>query len=312
MDDGAVDLSDLAERIDFIGPKIGKLRGHNVVKVDPNDPIAVSKAKAAIKDRHKSWAGNKIDKTGTGGDGTHLLTVLRIPEFERYLRRRYGAELPDDDAGREDLVILLNHVAHNRTDPRGKMLGYVLKWAPWMPGNESEALVDMILIAPRKYGPKRLGELTRLTEAERDQEDITTFRAFDSTPESMAENAKRKDAEYQKAKRDQKRSGRQRGKPRLELSPEQMAERIKAQNAERAKRYRASRKNPSEALEPSSYAPDSIKRDGFAVSRRGAPEARPPEPEPIDDDGMIEIEVEDLDGTTIWIPVEIMEQRDTA
>jgi hypothetical protein len=199
VDDGAVDLSDLAERIDFIGPKIGKLRGHNVVKVDPNDPIAVSKAKAAIKDRHKSWAGNKIDKTGTGGDGTHLLTVLRIPEFERYLRRRYGAELPDDDAGREDLVILLNHVAHNRTDPRGKMLGYVLKWAPWMPGNESEALVDMILIAPRKYGPKRLGELTRLTEAERDQRtsprsapSTAPPRAWRRTPSARTPNTRRR------------------------------------------------------------------------------------------------------------------------
>jgi hypothetical protein len=286
--DSGVDLSDLAERIDFIGPKVGKLRGHKVVKVDPNDPIAVSKAKAAIKDRHARLAENRIDKTGTGGDGTAVITVLRISELERYLRLRYGSTVPDDDAGHDDLVILLNHVAHNRTDPSGKMLGYVLRWAPWMPSNESEALIAMILAKPRKYTPKRLGELLRLTEAERDQECITTIRAFDSTPESMAENAARKDREYQKEKRDENRSGRPRGRPRLELSPDEMAARVKVQNAERARRRRASRKNESRALEPSSYASDGIKRDGFSVPRRGAPEARPrhaPILDDIDDDG---------------------------
>jgi hypothetical protein len=127
LDHGGVNLSDLAERLDFIARKVGKLLG-NRVAVDPNDPSAVSKAKAAIKDRHDSWA--KLDKTGAG-DGTAVITVLRISELERYLRLRYGAVLPDDDAGREDLVILLNHVAHNRTDPGGKMPGFARRWAPW-------------------------------------------------------------------------------------------------------------------------------------------------------------------------------------
>jgi hypothetical protein len=36
--------------------------------------------------------------------------VQRICQLESYLRLRYGPVLPDDDAGREDLVILLNHV----------------------------------------------------------------------------------------------------------------------------------------------------------------------------------------------------------
>jgi hypothetical protein len=106
--------------------------------------IPSPKAKAAIKDRHDSWAENRLDKTGVG-DGTPVITVLRISELERYLRLRHGTVLPDDHAGREDLVILLNHVAHNRTDPRGKMLGYVRRWAPWSPADESEALLAMIL-----------------------------------------------------------------------------------------------------------------------------------------------------------------------
>jgi hypothetical protein len=287
LNDGCVDLGDLAERIDFIGPKVGKLRGHKVVKVDPNDAMAVSRARAAIKDRHNRWAENRVDKTGAG-DGTPVITMLRISELERYLRLRYGTVLPDDHAGREDLVILLNHVAHNRTDPRGKMLGYVLRWAPWMPSGESEALVTMILAKPRKYTPKRLGELLRLTEAERVQLRITTIRSFDSTPETMAANAKRKDRERKVASRADNKSERPRGRPRLELSPEQMAARIKEQNAERARRCRASRKNASEALEGISNASDGIKRDGFSVPWRGAPEARPrhaPILDDLDDNG---------------------------
>jgi hypothetical protein len=203
--------------------------------------------------------------------------------------------LPDDDAGREDLVILLNHVAHNRTDARGKMLGFGLRWAPWMPGTESAALVDMILAKPRKYSPTTLGRLTRLTEAERDQESITTFRAFDSTPESMALNAARKDREYQKAKRDENRSGRPRGRPKSASVPAWVAAgysnersyyRHKARGTVAAQ---SGSKNESGALDVHSYAPDGISLPPVSPDRlRGAQQARPrhaPILDDLDDDG---------------------------
>jgi hypothetical protein len=300
LDDGGANLSDFAERLDFIAPKVGKLLGNRVVTVDPNDPIAVSKARAAIKDRHDLWAENRIDKTGAG-DGTPVIAVLRISELERYLRLRYGTVLPDDHAGREDLVILLNHVAHNRTDRGGKMLGFVQRWAPWMPPNESEALIAMILAKPRKYSPKRLGELLRLTEAERRQLCITTIRAFDATDESMAENAKRKDRERKAAFRAANKSGRPRGRPKSEGVPAWVA----AGASSKATYYRnlkagtSETENASEALEGSSYAPDGIKvspvQSVSPAFERGAPEAPPsPPPRPIvirldaiPDDGLI-------------------------
>jgi hypothetical protein len=43
IDDGSINLADVAERLDFIAPKVGRLSGNRVVKIDPNDPIAVSK-----------------------------------------------------------------------------------------------------------------------------------------------------------------------------------------------------------------------------------------------------------------------------
>jgi hypothetical protein len=98
----------------YLAPKVREhVRGDSVVKVDPNDSVVVAKARAAIKDRYNTWARHKLDKTGTG-DGTHLLTVQRTCQLERYLRLRYGPVLPDDDAGREDLVIALYH---NRAQP---------------------------------------------------------------------------------------------------------------------------------------------------------------------------------------------------
>jgi hypothetical protein len=302
LEDGGVNLSDLAERLDFIAPKVGKLIGCRVVSVDPNDPIAVSKARAAIKDRHDSWA--KLDKKG-GGDGTPVITVLRISELERYLRLRYGTVLPDDDAGHDDLVILLNHVAHNRTDPGGKMLGFIRHLAPWMAPDKTEALVAMILEKPRKYTQKRLGYLLRLTDAERRQLSITTIRAFDATTESMAEDAKRKDREDQKARRDEKRSGRPRGRPasatgrrrkgaitRSEWLAANTASQVRpwvALGMKRSWYYELKKRgepdrtgpaqNTSEALEEESYAPDGIPvppvQSVAPAFERGPPEAAP-------------------------------------
>jgi hypothetical protein len=280
LDDGSVCLSDLAERIEFLGPKVGKLMGCRVVRVDPNDPVAVSRAKAAIKDRHDSWAENRLDKTGAG-DGTAVITVLRISELERYLRHRYGVVIYDDDAGREDFVILLNHVAHNRTDPGGKMLGFAQRWAPWMSPNESEALIATILAKPRKYSPKRLGELLRLTEAERRHLRITTIRAFNATDETMAENAKRKDRERQKAKRDEKRSGRPRGRPKSEGVPAWRAAGFSSERSyyrHKARRTTAAQsgsKNASEALEAYSYASYEFSLPPAPAVERGRPQAVP-------------------------------------
>jgi hypothetical protein len=315
-----IDLLDLAKRLDFIAPKVGNLLGSRVVKVDPHDRIAVSKARAAIKDRHNTWAENKL-KTGTGcGDGTAVITVLRITEIERFLRLRYGAVLPNDDAGREDLVILLNHVAHNRTDPDSKMRGYIHYLAPWMPSTESEALIAMILVKPRKYTPATLGRLFRLTEAERDQECITTFRAYDATEESMAENANRKDREYQKVKRDEKRTGRPRGRPTVDIPAWKAAgASSKASYYRNLKAGLSETLIPSEALDTTSYAPEPIKvsppieRGALqatpSVSDDGAALVASPRPTvmrlgEIPDDGLIIDEHGDQ-----WVPPELLFQE---
>jgi hypothetical protein len=176
-------------------------------------------------------------------------------------------------------------VLHLVTDARGKMLGYIRRWAPWMPADESEALCAMILAAPRKYTPKRLGELLRLTEAERDQLRITTIRAFDSTPESMAANAARKDREYQKEKRDEKRTGRPRGRPKSEDVPAWVAAGYSSERSYYRHKARGTmaaqsgNKNESEALDVPSYAPDGISLPPVSPAvEQGPLRAAPPAP----------------------------------
>jgi hypothetical protein len=264
-DDGCIDLVELAERLDEIAPKVGNLKGDRVVKVDPNDPVAVAKARAAIADRYDAWAKHKYEQRAAAID---LIAVLRIHELRRYLSLRYGDVLPDDDAGRQDLTILLNHIAQNRDEPGGRMLAVIQPWAPWMTSAEAEELVAMILKKPRKYTPGRLGELLRLTEAERELLKITTVRAIDETTDAgMSDDAmkakrQREDREVKTAKR---RSEGAVTREEYETKSKTRTEPWKQLNMSRSTYYRKlkaaelpSETGPSAALEENSYAADTL------------------------------------------------------
>jgi hypothetical protein len=126
---------------------------------------------------------------------------LRITDIDWYLHHRYGAGLPNDDAGREDLVLLLNHIAQNRENPYNKMIRAARLWALWMPRAEAEALVAQILEKPRRYQAKTLGRLMRLTRQEHQLGHIQTIRPFDKDDAEVAEETRRKDREKKRAKR---------------------------------------------------------------------------------------------------------------
>ena len=159
-ENGILDLVDLAERVEAIVPHVSPLRGDRVVKVDPSDPVAVSKALAANADRHAALKQRRLG-ANPAAPGIHPLAVVRINELERYLKHRYGRFLPDDDAGVEDLVILLNHVAKNRHEPRARMFDTIRYFAPWMSEDRAIALVDLIIIRPRRYKAVTLGRLLK-------------------------------------------------------------------------------------------------------------------------------------------------------
>jgi hypothetical protein len=88
----------------------------------------------------KSVAANKAECKGN----PEKIRALRLGEVRRVLRHRWGHELPDDDAGRDDLELLLDIVSLAR-DARRRMKNIIETWAPWMDTAESYELVENIL-----------------------------------------------------------------------------------------------------------------------------------------------------------------------
>lgn len=72
-----------------------------------------------------------------------LIGCLRLGELERYLRSRYGDQLPDDDAGRADFVIVANHLAHRPSGQLERIAKWVALWCPWM-GEAFEAIAHEV------------------------------------------------------------------------------------------------------------------------------------------------------------------------
>jgi hypothetical protein len=79
--------------------------------------------------------------------------------------------LPDDDAGRADLIVALDHIVR-RPDASLCLKKWVASWAPWVGDDELE---DMINGAGRTWTATDLGTHLGLTDDERSLLKITTI-----------------------------------------------------------------------------------------------------------------------------------------
>jgi hypothetical protein len=111
-------------------------------------------------------------------DQTFSVTAVRIAEMNRLFRARYGHELSDDDAGRDDALVMCNHLAHCQNPDRRIRLWLEL-WAPWMGVVEATMLRTTVLANPLRWRADKLGLRLRLTEAERGWLRITTIGSID-------------------------------------------------------------------------------------------------------------------------------------
>jgi hypothetical protein len=244
----------------------GPLRGNRVVRVDPNDPIAVSRARAAIAGWYDSESRRRYGSPSSSG--IPRVVAIRIDDFERYFAHRYGHVVPCDDAGREDLVILANHIAQNRNNPAAKIVRAIRSWASWMPVSAAEAIADEVLKKPRWYKAVTLGALLRLTREEKISLSIRTIRPFDMSDAEVKEDRKRRDRESKAANRAANRSGRPRGRPKSEgAKVYELLGIPKATYYRRRKKAamigtNSETKNVSAILEDNSYTADT-----FSVSR---------------------------------------------
>lgn len=150
------------------------------------------------------------------------LVGLRVRDLNRLLTARYGESLPNDDAGRDDVLIVAHHLAQYADGhPAKRITQWVRLRAPWMTVAELDALIAEALTKPKRWRADKLAWRLRLTAADRKALRITTIGAIDA---SKAQRLARR------RERDRKRKALQRAaagaKPRAEYE-RQSVERAK-------------------------------------------------------------------------------------
>jgi hypothetical protein len=111
--------------------------------------------------------------------------------------RYRGDVLTDDDAGYDDVLLALHHLART-TNPR-RRIAYWLEWrAPWFHDDE---LIEQILAAPSAFKADQLAKRIGLTDERRSRLKIKTIGAIDVPKKEREKRRKAKDAEYRRARR---------------------------------------------------------------------------------------------------------------
>jgi hypothetical protein len=132
--------------------------------------------------------------------GANAKNYVRPRELERVFRDRYGATLPHDDAGIDDLFVMANHLAHlDKPDKRIKV--WVRRWAPWHGEDETAALIETVIAEPLKWTADKLAQRIGLNLATRTRLRITTIGAIDCGKAKRAKLRTKRNNEAKRAHR---------------------------------------------------------------------------------------------------------------
>lgn len=134
------------------------------------------------------------------GRANGSLVGIRVDELERLFHHRYGAQLPDDDAGRDDLFVLLNHCAYY-ADAKPRMLTAAASWAPWIRADALDDLIADIIARPLRWRADKLAQRLGLDDATRTRLGITTIGAIDVSAEQRRARRKEQNRLAKESKR---------------------------------------------------------------------------------------------------------------
>jgi len=82
---------------------------------------------------------------------------LRYGHVLKLIRFRYGAKgIPNDDAGRPDLLELIWLASSAPAGAQKKVLNCIELYAPWMGDEEKRDLMDLVAMTPPSRRSKRL------------------------------------------------------------------------------------------------------------------------------------------------------------
>ncbi|WP_210241925.1 hypothetical protein [Bradyrhizobium elkanii] len=109
--------------------------------------------------------------------------AVRLRDLERFFRYRYGDTLPDDDAGRDDLLVAAHHIATTYRAPDRHIRAWASLWAPWLSDAECTDLIAQVVKKPISWKPDTLAWRIGLTDAVRTLLGITTIGAIDCNKE---------------------------------------------------------------------------------------------------------------------------------
>jgi hypothetical protein len=149
------------------------------------------------------------------------LRCLKLRDLRTLYRRRYGPTLPEDDAGLDDLRLLLEVHSLRQRDAAQFMANEIEVIAPWLPPEAASGLVDSILRQPvynRAKTGRQIGDAVRLTNAERWTLKLWRLKPFDMTDAECVDYSKFR------AKQRIRRNRRAKGiKPRADYDAERKA-----------------------------------------------------------------------------------------
>jgi hypothetical protein len=146
-------------------------------------------------------------RPGDDADKWELIRRLRFGALLKLFRHRWGNVLPDDDAGRDDLWLLVTNVSLAAAEPEKKMRHVIEIWAPWMSEEERSAYVKHVWGLDRyerTLTALELGRRLGLTNAERESLKLWPFLPIDKTEEELAEQARVRERTRRALKRREK------------------------------------------------------------------------------------------------------------
>lgn len=192
------------------------------------------------------WFSDKQKRKRKSRRSPRQLVSLRLNDLAKLFRHRYGVELPDDDAGRDDLAVAINHIS-SLQHPRRHAANWIDLWAPWLTATEQRRMVDAAIADPQYWTADALAWRLGITAKEREMIGVTTIGAIDETCEERA--ARRRERERQRMERTRRAKG---VKPRHEYL-EQAKQRVRpwvSQGISRATYYRRKRQNETPETGP--------------------------------------------------------------
>ena len=129
------------------------------------------------------------------GDGKwERVRRLRYGHVLKLIRFRYGAAgVPDDEAGRPDLMELIWLASSAPAWADKKVLNCIELYAPWMDEEEKRDLMDLVAMTPTYEKAKtsqELGDKLLLSNADRERLKLYSIRPCDLTPEEFEKQSK--------------------------------------------------------------------------------------------------------------------------